>query len=275
MGESAYLPGIPRLGIPSLRITDGPPGVLSIEHSTAMPATMGLAATFSREDAKQNGVVIGRDGRALGLDILEEPFVNVARDFTFVRSYNTYGEDPLLSGEIGAQVVTGMQSQGVRSEIKHYVAYDGGDSVTVDAQALHEIYVAPFEAASDAGVASVMCAYNRVNGPYSCGNSETLNHILKQEIGFKGFVTSDLGATHGTEFITLGQDLEMPGTAGGNNLSYFAAEPSGPPRTQDNAPPPGGNGGVMPEEGPPLPGGFPSHFDGTLPMGMKSAVQSG
>src|SRR5579863_3495135 len=122
-----------------------------------------------------------------------------------------------------------------------------------------------------------MCAYSHINGPYSCGNTETLNNILKTEIGFKGFVTSDWGATHGTDFITFGQDLEMPGTTGGNNLSYFSPNPSGPPRPQTGGPaaPAGGTGGVMPEEGSPIAGGFPSHFDGALPMGMASAVSSG
>ena len=276
-GEAGYLPGVPRLGIPSLRFVDGPPGVLSNERSTAMTATMGLAATFSRTDAQQNGVVIGRDARALGIDVVLQPFVNIARDFTFTRAYNTYGEDPLLTGQIAAAFVTGVQSQGAMAQAKHYVGYDGGNDVTADAQTLREIYVAPFEDVSKAGVSSVMCAYSHINGPYSCGNNETLNNILKNEIGFKGFVTSDWGATHGTDFITFGQDLEMPGSTGGNNLSYFSPNPSGPPRAQGggNAAPAGGTGGVMPEEGPPVAGGFPSHFDGALPMGMKSAVTSG
>ena len=276
-GEAGYLPGVPRLGIPSLRLADGPPGVLSNERSTAMTATMGLAATFSRTDAQQNGVVVGRDARALGIDVVLEPFVNIARDFTFTRAYNTYGEDPLLTGQIAASFVTGVQSQGAMAQAKHYVAYDGGNDVTAGEQTLHEIYVAPFVDVSNADVSSIMCAYSRINGPYSCGNNDTLKNILKDEVGFKGFVTSDWGATHGTEFITLGQDLEMPGTTGGNNLSYFSPNPSGPPRTQGggNAAPAGGTGGVMPEEGNPVAGGFPSHFDGALPMGMALSVASG
>ena len=210
-GQAGYLPGVARLGIPSLRLADGPPGVLTREVSTALPSTMALAATFSREDAQANGVVIGRDARALGIDLVLEPFINIYRDPGFSRSYNTYGEDPLLTGQIGAAVVRGIQSQGVMAQAKHYVAFDGANDVQVDPQTLREIYAAPFADAVDAGVASIMCAYNRVNGQFACGNEAMLNGLLRHEMGFQGFVTSDWGATHAAEFINAGLDLEMPG----------------------------------------------------------------
>src|SRR6202049_927779 len=133
-GQAGYLPGVARLGIPSLRLADGPPGVLTREVSTALPSTMALAATFSRKDAQANGVVIGRDARALGIDLVLEPFVNIYRDPGFSRSYNTYGEDPLLTGQIGAAVVRGIQSQGVMAQAKHYVAFDGANDVRADPQ---------------------------------------------------------------------------------------------------------------------------------------------
>jgi beta-glucosidase len=88
-GQAGYLPGVARLGIPPLRLADGPPGVLTREVSTALPATMALAATFSRADAQANGVVIGRDARALGIDLVLEPYINIYRDPAFTRSYNT------------------------------------------------------------------------------------------------------------------------------------------------------------------------------------------
>ncbi|MHB8302349.1 MAG: beta-glucosidase family protein [Acidobacteriaceae bacterium] len=227
-GQAGYLAGIPRLGIPSLRLADGPPGVLTRVPSTALTATMGLAATFSREDARQNGIVIARDARSLGIDVVLQPFINMDRDMNFKRGYNTFGEDPLLTGQIGAAEIRGVQSQGVMSQAKHYVGFDGGMDVVIGQQALHEIYVAPFVDAVDAGVSSIMCSYNKINGLYACGNPDTLIKILRDEIGFKGFVTSDWGAVHATDFINDGLDLEMPGPLSKKmkdwTPSYFAAD---------------------------------------------------
>ncbi len=225
-GQPGFLRGIPRLGIPSLRMADGPPGVLTRVPSTGPTSTMGLAATFSREDAEQNGVVVGRDAQAQGIDVILQPFINIDRDITFGRGYNTYGEDPVLTGQIGAAFIRGAQRQGIMAQAKHYVAYDGGDDNIVDQQTLHEIYVAPFVDAVDAGVSSIMCSYNKVNGPYACGNPETQIKILKGEMGFKGFITSDWGATHATDFINHGLDLEMPGTD--LQHTYFRPEPPPP-----------------------------------------------
>ena len=120
--------------------------------------------------------------------------------------------------------------------VKHFIAYDGGNNVVVDSRTLHEIYLEPFADAINAGVASVMCSYNTVSvvaatpsaggtpGPYSCGNSQTLTGILRGELGFRGFVTSDWGANHATSFINDGLDMEMPGTGFGDILpTYFSA----------------------------------------------------
>jgi beta-glucosidase len=240
-GQAGYLPGVPRLGIPSLRLADGPPGVLTRQVSTALPATMALAATFSRDDARANGVVIGRDSRALGIDLVLEPFINIYRDPGSSRSYNTYGEDPLLAGQIGAALVEGIQSQGVMAQAKHYIAFDGANAVQLDAQTLHEIYAAPFADVVDAGVASIMCSYNQVNGQVACGNGALLNGLLRGGLGFRGFVTSDWGATHAAEFINAGLDMEMPGElrVGPDReelmRSYFSADevPPMPPRSPE------------------------------------------
>jgi len=211
-GEAGYAPGVPRLGIPPMRLADGPPGVLTRVPSTAPTGTMGLAATFSVKDAELNGEVIGREARSHGIDVILEPFINIDRDFDYGRGYNTFGEDPLLTGLVGAAEIKGIQREGIMAQAKHYVAYDtNGSDVYVDDQALHEVYLAPFEAASDAGVSSIMCSYNKVNGLSACGNRDTLNSILRDQIGFKGFVTSDWGATHATDFINAGLDMEMPG----------------------------------------------------------------
>jgi beta-glucosidase len=221
-GEAGYLPGIPRLGIPPLRIADGPPGVLTRYPATALTATKGLAATFSREDARANGVVIARDARNLGIDVVLQPYINMDRDPAFARAYNTYGEDPLLTGTIGAALIRGIQGGGVMAQAKHFVGYDGANDVTVDAQTLHEIYLAPFEAAVRAHVASIMCSYNVIDGAYSCGNRELLSGVLREELKFDGFVTSDWGAVHATSFVEAGDDMEMPGS-GSTVDSYFEA----------------------------------------------------
>ncbi len=224
--QAGYLPGIPRLGIPSLKLSDGPPGVITRQDSTGLTSTMGVAATFSPAAARANGVVIGRDGKDLGQDVVLEPFVNLDRDTSWGRGFNTFGEDPLLTGQTGAAEITGIQSQGEMAQVKHYIAYDGGNNVEVDSQTLHEIYLQPFTDAVDAGVSSVMCSYNEINGYQSCGNGTTLTQILRNELGFKGFVTSDWGANHGTTYINAGLDLEMPGGGGPTGISlpsYFSS----------------------------------------------------
>ena len=254
-GQAGYLPGIPRLGIPGLRFADGPPGVLTRHPSQAETATMGVAATFSVRDAEQNGVVIGREARALGIDVALQPFVNIDRDLEFGRGYNTFGEDPFLTGAMGAAEIRGIQSQHVMAQVKHFVGYDSdATNIWIDDQTLHEVYAAPFAAAVEAGVASLMCSYNRLNGTFACGNESALIRILRDELGFKGFVTSDWGATHGVTFINAGLDMEMPGppAPGGFPLpSFFDSQPPPPP------PRPMGDvvdmmfGGHLPEEPPP------------------------
>jgi len=221
-GQAGYLPGVPRLGIPSLRFADGPPGLLTRVPAQAETATMGVAATFSLKDAYDNGVVIGREARSLGIDVVLQPFINMDRDLTFARGYNTFGEDPLLTGLMGAAEVRGAQSQGVMAQAKHYVGYDSENySTVIDPQTLHEVYVAPFDLAVKAGVSSIMCSYNRLNGPFACDNPATQIDILRGDLGFKGFVTSDWGAVHSATFINHGLDMEMPGQM--SSASPFAA----------------------------------------------------
>jgi beta-glucosidase len=283
-GQAGFLPGVPRLGIPSLRFADGPPGVLTRVGGQAQTATMGVAATWSTVDAEQNGIAIGREARSLGIDVVLQPFINIDRDITFSRSYNTLGEDPFLSGALGSAEIRGEQAQGVMSQAKHYVAYDSGSyNVFVDQQALHEVYVAPFAAAIDAGVASIMCSYNKINGPFACGNSDTLKTILRDELLFKGFVTSDWGAVHNVDFINQGLTMEMPGAVSPGSpfsamiKSYFRTAPAdtGAPPKLDQAALAGILGGIIPEEagasGMEL-DAFPMESDSKT---MRDALQSG
>ena len=113
LGQAGWIRGVPRLGIPDLRFADGPPGVLVRLSSTGMPSTLSMAATFSRAEAAANGGVIGRDARALGVDVILEPYINMYRDSTFERAYNTLGEDPVLAGTLAAHFVAAAQDQGV------------------------------------------------------------------------------------------------------------------------------------------------------------------
>ncbi len=258
-GQAGYLAGVPRLGIPGLRFADGPPGVLTRHPSSGETATMGVAATFSLKDAEDNGLVIAREARALGIDVSLQPFVNIDRDLEFGRGYNTFGEDPFLTSVMGAAQIKGIQSQHVMAQVKHYVGYDSDNqNIFIDDQTLHEVYIAPFEAAVKAGVSSIMCSYNRLNGTYACGNESTLTKVLRDEIGFKGFVTSDWGATHAVNFLNAGLDMEMPGEPDPAAHifvipSFFDSKPVAPPPTPQAAE---ANvdmfGGSIPEE-PPAP----------------------
>lgn len=280
-GQAGYLSGIPRLRIPSLRFADGPPGVLTRHPSSGETATMGVAATFSVKDAENNGIVIGREDRALGIDVSLQPFVNIDRDLEFGRGYNTFGEDPFLTSMMGVAEVKGIQSQHVMAQIKHYVGYDSnGTSTWIDDQTLHEVYVAPFDAAVKAGVSSIMCSYNRLNGTFACGNKDTLTTILRDQLHFKGFVTSDWGAVHAVSFINAGLDMEMPGdiTPGIDTFipSFFDTRPKPAP-----LPPQAGGdiadmfGGHIPEEPAPAPQG-PSDFGVKLDSKkMSEALKDG
>ena len=271
-GQAGFLPGVPRLHIPSLRFSDGPPGVLTRVPSQGETATMGVAATFSIKDAEANGVVIGREARSLGIDVVLQPLINIDRDLTFGRGYNTFGEDPLLTGAMGAAEIRGIQAQDVMAQAKHLIAYDSDSyNVFVDQQTLHEVYAAPFADAVDAGVSSIMCSYNRINGPFACGNADPLKTLLRGQLGFRGFVTSDWGAVHSVSFINEGLDMEMPGFDG-----FFETRPKKkalPPKPNDGAMA-GMAEGTIPEEPPVIDdsGAFPKDSDQTK---MRGALKDG
>ncbi len=279
-GQAGYLAGIPRLGIPGLRFADGPPGVLTRHPSQGETATMGVAATFSAKDAEDNGTVIGREDRALGIDVSLQPFVNIDRDLEFGRGYNTFGEDPYLTSVMGAAEIKGIQAQHVMAQVKHFVAYDSDSgNIFVDDQTLHEVYVAPFDAAVKAGVSSIMCSYNRVNGTFACGNKDTLTTILRDQLGFKGFVTSDWGAVHAVNFIGAGLDMEMPGEPkpGGFSIpSFFDSKPiPPPPPARTGAGMMDMFGGHIPEEPAPERGGGGDFGVKLDPKKMPDALKDG
>lgn len=167
-GEAGGIAGVPRLGIPPLRFTDGPADIRLRHVETAMPAPVGLAATWDPGAAGRYGSTVGAAGRATGEDVWLAPMINQVNFVTGGRNFETLGEDPYLASQLVAAEVTGVQGQGMISEIKHYAENDfengrTSTSVAIDDQTLHETELQAFRAAIDAGAGAVMCSYNRIN----------------------------------------------------------------------------------------------------------------
>lgn len=214
--------GIPRLGIPDLTITNGPAGATNggpghQGQATALPAPISVAATWDVNLAYLYGTVLGSEAHDLANGLVEAPTINIARVPQNGRTFEGYGEDPYLVGQISVSNIQGIQDQGVIANVKHHAGNNqetnrGSINDEIDQRTLFEIYLPAFEASVKQGqVGSLMCAYNKVNGPFSCENDFLMNQILKTEWGFTGFVTSDFGAVHSTVPSALaGLDLEMP-----------------------------------------------------------------
>src|SRR5215216_1529657 len=221
-----FIPGVPRLGIPALTFTDGPAGVRMNLPTTAMPAPVALAATFSAELAQQYGQVLGRDSRARDQDVIFAPMLNTVRVPQAGRNFETLGEDPFLMARLVTAETRGIQGEGVIATAKHYAENNQENqrqtiNVNVDERTLHEIELRGFEAAVRKGhTGSVMCAYNSVNGHFACENPTLLTEILRHQWGFKGFVVSDYGANHSAgPALEAGLDIEFFG-----NRHVFAIE---------------------------------------------------
>jgi beta-glucosidase len=214
-----FIPGVPRLGVPALTFTDGPAGVRMNLPTTAMPAPVALAATFSSDLARRYGEVLGRDARARDQDVIFAPMLNTVRVPQAGRNFETLGEDPFLMSRLVVAETRGIQGEGVIATAKHYAENNQEDqrqtiNVNVDERTLHEIELRGFEAAvRTAGTGSVMCAYNSVNGKFACENPTLLTEILRNQWGFTGFVVSDYGANHSAgPALQAGLDLEFFGT---------------------------------------------------------------
>jgi beta-glucosidase len=208
--------GIERLGIPQLRMTDGPIGVRK-GKATRFLSTVGMAATFDPSVAEQVGKAIGQEVRAHGLNVLLAPCVNIHRTPLGGRNFESYGEDPVLAAKMSTAYIRGVQSQKVVATVKHFaVNNQETDRMTVDVRiderTLHELYLPAFDAAvHEAKVQAVMCAYNRINGPYACENTYLLKDTLRERWAFQGLVMSDWRAVHSTApSVRAGTDLEMP-----------------------------------------------------------------
>jgi beta-glucosidase len=226
-----YVPPVPRLGIPAFHIANGPAGVgpagnTPQKQATALPAPIAIASTWDIALANRYGVIIGKEGKDLDEDLLESPDINIERLPQNGRTFEAFGEDPYLVSRMAVAEIQGIQGQDVIANVKHYAANNQENNrskvnVVLDERTLHEIYLPAFEASVREGnVASLMGAYNKVNGVYCCENAGLLDQILKKDWDFKGFVTSDFGAVHSTAPSALaGLDLEMPtGKYFGTNL---------------------------------------------------------
>ncbi|MFD9011786.1 beta-glucosidase [Streptomyces sp. NPDC059552] len=216
LGQAGYVPGVPRLGIPALRLADGPAGVRVAEPATALPAPVLLASAFEPALAREYGRVLGREGRALGQDVLLGPMANLIRTPYAGRNFETFAEDPTLTADLVGELVRGIQDEGLIATVKHFALNNqehGRDTVDVIAaeQTLHETELRGFEAAVAAGAGAVMGAYNKVNGVHACESKPLLDELLRGSWGFDGWVMSDRDATHSTvAAIGAGLDMEMP-----------------------------------------------------------------
>ncbi len=212
-----YLRGVPRLGVPRMRMIDGPMGVRNDGPATAYPGGIGLAATWNRDLAERIGVEFGRDARAKGAHYLLAPGVNIYRASILGRNFEYMGEDPYLAGQLAVSYIHGVQSQEVAATIKHFVANNAefdrnhADSL-VDERTLREIYLPAFEAAIAEGkVAAIMAGYNLTNGLYMSQHAYLNNDVAKGEWGFDGVIMSDWISTYDTiGMANGGLDIEMP-----------------------------------------------------------------
>ena len=212
-----YTRPIPRLGIPSLRISDGPMGVHDYGLTTAYPAGIALAASWDVDLAQRFGTAMGKDARARGVHFILGPGMNIYRAPMNGRNFEYFGEDPFLASRMAVSVIQGIQGQRVIATAKHFAGNNSEFarmtlSSDIDERTLREIYLPAFEASvKEAHVGAVMDGYNLVNGAYMTQNNHLNNEILKKEWGFDGILMSDWGATHdGVAAAIGGLDLEMP-----------------------------------------------------------------
>ena len=217
-----HVKGIEELGIPRFRITNGPVGVgMGDGHpspaATALPMSIGLAAGFDPELAREYGDIIGSETATIGQHVLEGPGVCLHRTPIAGRNFEYFSEDPYLSGVMGVEVTKAIQEHGIIAMGKHYVVNDQEyerfrTSVEVDEHVLRELYLLPFEMlVKDGDIAAIMSAYNRVRGVYATENRYILNDILRDEWGFQGYVQSDFWSCRSAAgSLNAGMDHEMP-----------------------------------------------------------------
>ena len=244
--KSWYTNKVSRLGLPSVILTDGPHGLRKkkegdkvaglgqTELSTCFPAACTTGASWNEELLYRMGVAMGEECRHYGVSLILGPAVNIKRNPLCGRNFEYFSEDPLITGRLGTSLTRGIEDMGVGTSVKHFACNNNeanryfGDSI-VDERAYREIYLKAFEPIIKEGKpASVMCAYNRVNGKYASENAELLNGVLRDDWGFEGLVMSDWGAVNDrVEGLKCGLDLEMPGDIGHNRQVIIDAVKDG------------------------------------------------
>ncbi|MES2621367.1 MAG: glycoside hydrolase family 3 protein, partial [Bacteroidota bacterium] len=209
--------GSKRLGIPSTIFIDGPRGVSLHTGATAFPVTMARGGSWDIELEKRVGEAMAEEIRALGANYSGAVCMNLLRHPAWGRAQETYGEDPHLVGEMASALTDGIQKHNVQACVKHFAANSMennrfGGSMNMTKRTLHEVYLPHFKKVIQRGVASVMSAYNKLNGEY-CGHSKPLlTDILRKDWGFKGYITSDWqnGLYDTQKGIEAGMNIEMP-----------------------------------------------------------------
>ena len=235
-----FLPGVPSKGLPHIYTTDASMGVKNKQHlhsdsevilaerTTQFPAFIMLAATFNTELAYEYGLAVGEEARMAGAGVILGPGMNIYRNSRCGRNFEYLGEDPYLASSIIFPYVSGMQSTGTLACAKHFLAnqtefYRRRSNSIVDERAIMEIYTPAFKAAIDAGVATVMTAYNQLNGEWTGQSKYVITDLLRGTLGFKGLVMSDWNSIYDWEkVIRSGQNLDMPG----ENAFYIKKKPA-------------------------------------------------
>jgi beta-glucosidase len=221
-GGAGYVPGVPRLGIPDLQMSDAAYGVRASgangRYSTALPSDLAAAASWDPDVAWLYGALIGRELRAQGYNMGLGGGVNLTREPRNGRTFEYMGEDPILAGNMVGHAIKGTQDQHVIGDIKHYALNDQESgrkavNVNIDQRAMRETDLLSFQIGiRESNAAAVMCSYNRVNGDYACENRYLLSDVLKKDWKFPGFVLSDWQGTHSTvKASAAGLDHEQPG----------------------------------------------------------------
>ncbi len=232
---------VERLGFPSLCLHDGPLGLRKVENITAWPAGITVGATWNKKLMYERGRGHAFEAKKKGINVILGPSMGpIGRLPAGGRNWEGFGSDPVLQGIAAAQTIKGIQDEGVIATAKHFVGNEqehfrqswewglpNAISSNMDDRTLHEIYAWPFADSVRAGVASVMCSYNQLNNSYACQNSKLMNGILKDELGFQGFVQSDwLAQRSGVASALAGLDMTMPGDGLGwqDGKSLWGAE---------------------------------------------------
>ena len=231
---------VERLGIPKIKVTDGPNGargagsLVAGVNAACFPVAIALGATWCPALVERMGVALAGQAKSKGASVLLAPTVNIHRSGLNGRNFECYSEDPLLTAELAVAYIQGVQSQGIAATIKHFAGNESEIerqtmSSDIDERALREIYLAPFEqAVKRAGVMAVMSSYNRLNGTYTSEHPWLLTKVLRGEWGFDGIVMSDWFGSHSTAAtVNAGLDLEMPGPTRDRGEKLVAAVRNG------------------------------------------------